>query len=256
MPEVFRFGLKLWSNNENYVKEALRLYEKGVYQYIEIYMLPETERKMIEMWKGLDGIPYVVHAPHFKQGLNLAKKESKDLNLRLIDETINFADSLAADNIIVHPGIAGDIRETARQLKEINEPRLLVENKPYYALFDGLVCNGTTPDEICLVMEEAGVGCCLDIGHAFCAARGLQKDPMEFLKRFLELKPEMFHLTDGDYSSEYDRHDHFGKGNYDIRAILGMLPDACRITVETQKDCVDSLIDFENDIDFLKEQLL
>ncbi len=251
---MFRFGLKLWSNNENYVKEAVHIYEKGVYQFIEMYMLPGTGKKMVEMWKGLN-IPYVIHAPHYQVGLNLAKREQKESNFRLIDETRRFADALSVENIIVHPGIAGDIKETALQLKEINEPRLLVENKPYYALFDGLVCNGTTPKEIGFVMEEAGIGCCLDIGHAFCAARSLKKDPTEFLKSFFELNPEMFHLTDGVYESEYDRHNHIGKGNYDITSILKLIPAAKRVTVETVKDFKDSLADFEEDIKAIKDMI-
>ena len=104
MPKVFRVGLKLWSNNENYFKEAIRLFEKGIYQYIELYMLPGTQKKMVEMWKEL-AIPYVVHAPHFQAGLNLAKREQKEANFKLIDETRWFADELSAGNIIVHPGI-------------------------------------------------------------------------------------------------------------------------------------------------------
>lgn len=244
---MFKFGLKLWSNNENYVKEAVRLYEKRVCQYIEIYLLPDTGGKMVELWKGLK-IPYIVHAPHYQAGLNLASRDSREHNLKLIDETRRFADSLSSESIIVHPGIAGDINETARQLKEINEPRLLVENKPYYALFGGLICNGTTAEEIGFVMKEAGIGCCLDIGHAFCAARGLKEEPMEFLNSFLSLKPELFHLTDGDYSSEYDRHDHIGKGNYDIKSIIKLIPAGKRVTVETAKDFRDSLTDFEEDI--------
>lgn len=251
MSVVLRFGLKLWSNNENYLKEAVRLFEKGVYQYIELYMLPGTEKKMVEMWRELD-IPYVVHAPHFMAGLNLAKREQKEINFRLINETRIFADELSAEKIIVHPGIAGDIKETAMQIKEINEPRLLVENKPYYAIIDDLICNGTTPGEIELVMKETGIGFCLDIGHAFCAARGLKKEPMEFLKSFLSLKPEMFHLTDGDYESVYDRHDHIGKGNYDIKKIVNLIPQGKRVTVETVKDSKESLADFEEDIAYLK----
>lgn len=248
---MFRFGLKLWSTNDNYVKEAVRLFEKGVYQYIELYMTPNTGKKHTEMWEKID-IPYVVHAPHYQAGLNLAKRESKETNIRLINETQRFADTLSAENIIIHPGIGGDINETVRQLKEINEPRLLVENKPYYALFDGLVCNGTTADEIGFVMEEAGIGCCLDIGHAFCAARGLNKEPMGFLKEFLSLKPEMFHLTDGDHESVYDRHDHIGKGNFDMKSILNLIPQGEKVTVETTKDSQESLADFEEDIACLK----
>lgn len=252
MSGVFRFGLKLWSNNDNYLKEAIRLFEKGVYQYIEIYMLPGTGKKTVDMWKGLD-IPYVVHAPHFLAGLNLAKKEQKKTNFEMIDETRRFADELFAENIIVHPGIAGDIKETARQLKEINEPRILIENKPYYALVDGLICNGTTPEEISFVMKEAGIGCCIDIGHTFCAAKGLEKELIDFLKSFLSLKPDMYHLTDGDYESLYDRHDHIGKGNFDIRTVLEIIPQGKRITVETEKSSEGSLADFEEDIVYLKK---
>ena len=254
MSDVFRLGLKLWSNNDNYVKEAVRLFEKGVYQYIEIYMLPGTEQKMVDMWRGLD-IPYVVHAPHFLAGLNLAKMEQQESNFKLINETRIFADELSAENIIVHPGIAGDIKETAKQIKEINEPRLIVENKPYYALVDDLICNGSTSEEIEFVMKEAGIRFCLDIGHAFCAARGLKKEPMEFLEGFLNLKPEMFHLTDGDYESVYDRHYHIGKGNYDIKSIMKLIPQSKRITVETVKDSKESLADFEADIVYLKRAI-
>lgn len=251
---MFRFGLKIWSNNENYVKEAIRLYEKGVYQYIEIYMLPGTEKKMVEMWKGLD-IPYVIHAPHFMDGLNLAKKDQKESNFKLIDETRRFADELYAENIIVHPGVAGDIKETAQQIREINEPRLLIENKPYFALVDDLICNGATAEDIEFVTKENGIGCCLDIGHAFCAARGLNKEPMEFLNGFLSLKPEMFHFTDGDYESVYDRHDHIGKGNYDIKKIVNLIPQGKRVTIETAKDSKESLADFEEDIAYLKRAI-
>lgn len=234
------------------MKDAVRLFEKKVYQYIEIYMLPGTEKKMVDMWKGL-GIPYVVHAPHFMAGLNLAKREQKESNLKLTNETRRFADKLSAENIIVHPGIAGDIKETARQIKDINEPRFLVENKPYYAIIDDLICNGTTAEEIAFVMEEAGIGCCLDIGHAFCAARGLKKEPMAFLKDFFGLQPEMFHLTDGDYSSEYDRHDHIGKGNYDMKSIVKLIPAGKRVTIETVKDSKEGLSDFEEDIKAIKD---
>ncbi len=249
---MHRFGLKLWSNNDHYVNEAVRLFDKGIYQYIELYLLPGTENKMVEMWKGLD-IPYIVHAPHFLAGLNLAKREQKETNLRLLEETRRFADKLSAEHIIVHPGIGGDIEETASQIKEINESRFLIENKPHYAIIDDLICNGSTPKEIEFILEETKIGFCLDIGHAFCAERGLMKESMSFLYGFLNLKPEMYHLTDGVYESVYDRHDHIGTGNYDIATIVNLIPHGKRITVETIKDSVDNLSDFEEDIECLRK---
>lgn len=250
--KVFKFGLKLWSNNKNYVKEAVALYEKGIYQYIELYVLPGIDDAQLSMWKDLN-IPYVIHAPHFRDGLNLAKKELKENNLLLIKKTQKIADVLKSDKIIVHPGIAGEIEETVRQLKEINEPRILIENKPYYALYDGLICNGATIEEIKFIMDNTQVGFCLDIGHAFCAANALKKEPNEYMREFLRFKPEVFHLTDGDYNGIYDRHDHFGKGNYTIMDIIAILPSNSYITVETIKDFHDSLSDFEKDMITLKE---
>lgn len=248
---MFRFGLKLWSNNKNYVKEAVALYEKGIYQYIELYVLPSIDDTQVSMWKNIH-IPYVIHAPHFRDGLNLAKKELKENNLLLIKKTQKIADALKADKIIVHPGIAGDIAETVRQLKEINEKRFLIENKPYYALGDGLICNGATIEEIMFILNNTDGGFCLDIGHAFCAANANRIEPLEYLKQFLRLNPVMFHLTDGEKDGVFDRHYHFCKGNYPHEEIINLLPKDAIITVETVKDSENNLDDFVGDIKFLK----
>src|SRR5574341_1353484 len=128
---MFKFGLKLWSNNTNYIKEAEHLYEQGIYQFIELYVLPGINSMQTSLWKNTN-IPYIIHAPHFRDGLNLAKKELKENNKVLIKKTQEVASALGANTIIVHPGIAGDIIETVQQLKEINDLRILIENKPYY----------------------------------------------------------------------------------------------------------------------------
>ncbi len=74
------FGLKLWSiNTDYYLAEARRLYEKGVYSYIELYAVPHT-LEHIEKWKKLD-IPFVIHCPHSAHGFNLASKESESEHL-------------------------------------------------------------------------------------------------------------------------------------------------------------------------------
>ncbi len=245
------FGLKLWSINENYIKEAISLYKQGIYNYIELYTVPDSYNNFIDLWKTLD-IPYIIHAPHYYGGLNLARKENKDKNIRLIGEVIKFADSLKARYIIFHPGVAGDINETVLQLNEIADSRILIENKPYYALKDGLVCNGSSPEEIKFIMEMANVGLCLDMGHAICSANVYKIDPLDYIKGFINLKPMMYHLTDGDYTGLYDSHKHFGIGNLPVKAILDILPLNCYITIETEKNSQDSLSDFVEDIEYLR----
>ncbi len=75
---MYKIGLKLWSRNTDYYyDEAIRLYNDGVYDYIELYVVPNMT-DTIEKWKKLD-IPFIVHCPHFAHGFNLAKIENKDL---------------------------------------------------------------------------------------------------------------------------------------------------------------------------------
>ena len=71
---MHKLGLKLWSTNtESYLREAQRLYSLGIYDYIELYVVPNT-LDTLENWKKLN-IPYVLHAPHFAHGVNLANSE-------------------------------------------------------------------------------------------------------------------------------------------------------------------------------------
>lgn len=247
---MFKFGLKLWSTNENYLDEAGRLHKAGACNYVELYVVPGS-LGYIDMWKKLD-IPFVIHAPHWREGVNLAKKEDENSNIELIGQAQRFADELSAEKIIVHPGIAGDIDETARQLAKINDKRILVENKPYFALDGGLLCNGSTPEEISFVMNEAHVGFCMDMGHAVCAANGHKKDRRAFIKEFMGLKPEMFHLSDGDTDSVYDSHKHIGKGSFDMAFFVSVIPVGAMITVETEKNSKNDLFDYEKDVKKIK----
>jgi len=248
---MFKYGLKLWSTNMNFIAEAKKLFDKGVYNYIELFVVPDSYDQYIERWKKLP-LPYVIHAPHFREGMNLSRKEKEQNNLILMKETQLYADRLKANKIIVHPGIDGTIQETARQLKMINDSRLLVENKPYHALDDNLICNGTTPAEIKYVMTTSRVGFCLDIGHAVCSANAHQQEVKYFMYEFLCLKPAMFHLSDGDHNGVEDKHTHIGQGTYSFREILAALPEEALITVETVKDSKNNLNDYSDDVAKIK----
>jgi len=247
---MYRFGLKLYSVNENYVKEAIRLYEKGLYDYIELYSVPGSFRDCSKLWKGLP-MPFIVHAPHFGDGLNFAVKTLKKKNYVMAEEAFRYADILKAPIVIFHPGVNGDIKETARQIKGLNDKRIVIENKPYFGLAENLICNGSNPEEIGFLIEEAKVGFCLDMGHAICAANANGFNPLEYIEKFLELRPTIYHLTDGDYYGIFDRHDHYGKGNFPLSHLLKLIPPDSRITNESVKDFPDSLSDFEEDMKFI-----
>lgn len=251
-------GLKLWSiNTDYYYEEAKRLYLKGIFDYIELYVVPNTI-ETLSKWKELQ-IPFIIHAPHFAHGFNLAKKEKKESNLAIYREVKQFADELDVKFIIFHGGIDGDIKETARQLAGFNEPRALIENKPYVALpnkMGGEFCRGYNPEEIQHVINTAKCGFCLDFGHAVCAANSFGVNIYDYCKSFLQFKPNMYHLTDlNDITSPYDSHLHLGSGELDFRQIFDMIPDESYITFETVKISKENLDDFIEDMGWLKNVL-
>jgi endonuclease IV len=252
----FSIGLKLWSTNENYIQEAKRLFSEGVCQYIELYVVPDSFDKYSSLWLDLKNklnIPFVIHAPHYGHGMNLAVKEKELSNAPMIAETKRFADALGVEIIIYHPGIQGDIHETVRQFQNMNDRRVVVENKPYIPVIGDAVCNGYSPEDINLVMEQADVGFCLDIGHAICAANSLNEPPLEYLKRFIALAPTMYHLTDGHYEESTDSHMHFDQGTFPLQDIIRLFPSKCMVTNEAIKDSTDNLNDFVEDIERLRQ---
>lgn len=248
-----QFGLKVWSRNNNYVRAAAKLYEEGVYQFIEIYAYPGTEEVAVSLWKGIKA-PFVVHAPHFMHGLNFSDKDKYQSNIKMAEAALSFADKLNADTVIFHPGIKGDYRETARQMKDLKDRRIIVENKPYVIAKAVLGlkaddnCVGYSPADIDYIMQGAGVGFCLDIGHAICAANGQGIDRMRYLQDFMVLRPKMFHISDGDWDGIVDKHYNIGAGSYHFKEILKLLPPNSQISVETEKASEDNLNDFKEDV--------
>ncbi len=247
---MHKIGLKLWSVNQNYIDEARRLFLEGVYDYIELYVVPES-LSFLPIWEELR-IPFVIHAPHFGHQVNLADANKIKYNRKLIEETQLFADRLKARYIIVHPGVNGVIEETSRQLKKIRDSRILIENKPYLGL-SGVVCVGSRPEEIEYVMKECGVGCCLDIGHAICAGNSHKIGKIVFLRELIALRPSMHHLTDGEWYSEYDSHEHLGDGNYDLETLTKLVDSDKPVTLETEKNSKYNLEDFEKDVACLED---
>ena len=248
-------GLKLWSiNTNNYFYDAKKLYEKRLYEYIELYIIPES-LDTLHKWKSLD-IPFIIHAPHSAHSMNLAQKELEDSNKKLYGQVAKFADELSAKFIIFHGGINGDYKECARQLKNINDSRTLIENKPYRPTpqmgFSG-TCVGAKFEEVKYIKEFAEVGCCLDFGHAICAANSLRQDVFGFIEKLKTLGPRMYHLTDiNDITSEIDKHPHLGEGVLNIRKIMTSLPKDTYVTVETVKNSKENLDDFVKDMEFIE----
>jgi len=250
-----KLGLKIWSTNDYYIKEAQELFRKGIFDYIELFAVPQSEN-FIKLWSSVE-IPFILHAPHSLAGFNPAQssKESKNFeNLITLEE---YRKALDPEYIIFHPGLDGTIKESIRQFRILKEkfPKIhkisLIENKPVKGL-NGENCIGTTPKELDYLQKNTGMNLCLDIGHATCAANSIKANIWNFLRQFIELNPLIFHLSDGIINSEVDEHLNYGKGNFDLEKIISLLPEDPIISIETNKTPDKKLNTFINDAMLLR----
>jgi deoxyribonuclease IV len=251
---MFKIGLKLWSTNEQYVHEAIRLYEHGFCDYIELFAVPKSFEHYVGLWaavKKKTNIMMIIHAAHLREGVNLAQSPCFENNMVLAREALAFADELGALSVIFHPGTNGQWQETCRQISHIHDARIAIENKPYFVSPE-LICNGATYEEVKSIIDATRASFCCDIGHAVCAANALHQDPREYVKRFLSLQPRMFHLADGDWCGVYDQHDHLGHGSFKLNELLRLLPENSMITLEPAHDSDHSLVDFESDAAYVR----
>lgn len=251
-------GLKLWSvNTEFYLNEAKKLYEKGVFDYIELYVAPNTLENL-KLWQGLK-IPFALHAPHFSHGLNFSQKESFEYNFKLIDEVKAYAEILKPLYVVFHPGIGGDLDESIRQMKFIKGLEFCIENKPFVvecgAQKELKFCVGSAFEDIKRILDEVACKFCFDIGHCVCCANYLGCEIYEYVKKMNSLKPFVYHISDNYEDSKLDRHLHFGEGSLNLRKIAKIINKNSLIAIETNKDSKENLNDFVKDSVFLREIL-
>ena len=250
-----KIGLKLWNTNvDYYLKSAVTLYKQGIFDYIELYIVPNNLDK-IDIWKST-GIPFDIHAPHSAHKMNLANANFSDSNFALYCDVKKYADELNARYIVFHGGVDGTCNEIARQLTSFSDDRALIENKPYKPL--KFVCAkeymGAKPDDIKYIIKNSSCGFCLDIGHAICAANSFKFEPYSYIQDFVSLNPSKVHLSDMYVVAEEDMHLNFGLGDIDFKLLLGeILPKDIDITIETNKHSATDLNDFVQDVKFLRK---
>ena len=229
-----RYGLKLFSDNTELAAEADRAVRANYFSFVELYAIPGSFKATAHVWRACS-FSFIVHGPHHGSGVNLADASRRQENRRRMVDAMRFADALKAPYIIVHGGFGGPLEESAAQIAAMRDERFVLENTPKIGLNDE-VCAGYTPEHLATAIGSGiFTGYVLDVGHALYAANSL-KEPWEgFLRRFLALQPVLFHLSDGDSHSEKDVHASIGKGDFDLRRILALLPKDAKITLETPR---------------------
>ena len=249
-----RIGLKLWSRNVDLAERAAALCAEGWIHFIELYVVPETIDSTLGVWRGLN-VPFMLHCPHAAHKFNLAKAELFDANVLKFAEVQRFADALHASVIVMHGGNRGEIDETIRQLRHLNDGRIYLENKPKVSLTGGL-CIGHSPEQVAQILAAAELtGFVLDFSHATCAANSAGVDPLDYVGRFMGLQPSIFHIGDGDRASEKDTHLNLGEGSFDIPRLLSFVPANASVTIETPTDLTLGLTDFVANVRCLRQAL-
>ena len=253
-----KYGLKLWSTNDFYINEAVKLYKNKVYDYIELFVVPNSLKYLI-LWEKLT-IPFILHAPHSYTGFNPSLEKYEGDNLKLLSDVESYRKTLNPEYIIFHPGIDGQLSETIRQFNIFKETYedifsiALIENKPAVGI-KGEKCVGVSVCDISRIMKNTSMGFCYDIGHSICYSNSININWREIFLQFLKLNPNLYHLSDGEIGSTKDMHLNLGSGDYDLRWITDILPQKSRISIETQKHSQNNLNCFLADIDHLRKLL-
>ena len=225
-----KFGLKLWSTNTDLIDQAVHLIGEKIFDYIELFVIPDSEIKPF-----LINVPYIIHIPHEKFGVNIGDPVAKEYSLQKINKSITWADRLNAKHLILHAG-HGSMQHATDLLCGLSDSRLLIENMPKVGL-GGEAMIGYSPAQIKELIGDSDMGLCLDFGHAVKAALSLGVDYKEYVKRFIGLEPRVFHVSDGTLSGERDEHLGIGEGEYDFGFLMGCVEESTSalVTFETPR---------------------
>lgn len=252
-----QIGLKLWSiNTDFYYEEAKKLYNQGYFDYIELYVVPNTVDTLAK-WKRLD-IPFILHAPHTAHGLNLANKLKRNENTIIVEQVKQFTEKLNALYTIFHGGLDGTTEELIFQFTQLNYPNALLENKPLIPLIKTKYkqCRGATLTELSQILAQCSCGFCLDFVHAICAANSQKINPYSYIENLLAFNPKVFHISNmSSHSSEQDEHFPLLSGELNIQELCNFLPQYAYITIETQHQNKYNLNNFITESTFFKNQL-
>jgi len=224
-----KIGIKLWSTNNDLYPEAVKLFNSGKIDFLELKYI-RGKKKDLELLKE-SGIPIIIHTQNCIDGVCFSDGET-DKNLEIFEEIEQIADYLGAEGIIIHPGI-GQKEIFLEFLSKVKTDKLIIENMPGFTVKKSPI--GFEAEELKSFLERGNFRLCLDFCHAIKAAVRLRKDPYGYIKEFLDLDPFMFHVCDGYDDNALDEHLDLGKGNFDLGFIKKCIPSDGKITLETPK---------------------
>lgn len=267
---MLKYGLKLWSKNKPWFREAVDLCKKGTVDFIELYIVPNSfSLKELEILKA---VPVSLHAPHWEHDFNIF--ELNEAKIKLFQEqVVGTANFLNSKYIIVHAGI-GESKEIFKtkitplmkcsipgiEHRRLSKGRLLIENMTKIGLesIAGRLCFGYSLEQLKFIKEECGFEICLDFSHAARAALSQKLDYKNFIQSLiLELNPSYFHICGTKFNTKEDEHQDLFDSDLDIVWAKKILLDLARaqdiyLVFEVPKPKKQGLKNDINNINYFK----
>lgn len=203
-------GIKLWTTNHDLYDEAICLIKTGKIDYIELLYFPGHTKQIGK----LTNIEVLLHGPTSSQGFSFGDGQFNK-NKKILDKMLDIAVQLGSNHIILHPEL-GSIKNFIRLLKSFNDERFVVENMPKYGINEKKELIAYSYHDVKRIINETGVGFCLDLAHASKTAVCLNMDYKDVIKEFLSLDPKISHISDGLLGNKIDEHLDLGKGDFDL----------------------------------------
>lgn len=212
---------------------------------VDFFEIMAIESKNYDFMKKYH-VPIVVHAQHGGFKINNADKTLQLKNENSVNFAKKIADFTKSNKIVLHPGELSNpdcsLETAILFIKKIKDPRICLENLPnQYKKIKRL---GATPDEMKELLKRTGAKFCFDINHATEAAAGLKKEQIQFLKDFLKLNPDHYHLC-GQNLEKGLSHLDFESSNLNLDEIFQILPKNAEITLEVTQDIQKTEKDLE-----------
>lgn len=222
---MIKYGLKIWSKNKEWFKEATALVKSGKADFIELYMIPDSF-KLSEL-NILRGIPTTLHAPHCDHDFNIFELDDEKVRF-FKNRIIQTADFLNSQFIILHSGV-GRLKENFKKnIAKICDKRILIENMCKISINDR-VCFGYSLEQLKFIKEKCGLDICFDFGHASKSAFSQKLDYKDFITSLIyELNPYYFHISGVAFDTKKDEHLNLFEGDFDISWAKGIIRDLAK----------------------------
>jgi sugar phosphate isomerase/epimerase len=220
-----KIGASTLAGIENDLENVLEFIEELGIEYAEIVHQYPHDKIDIESLESFN-LKYSVHAPFMDVNIAALQEKSRLNSIMQIKESIDFANKINAEAVVVHPGLAtflankyflDTVYEFANEsIREIGDygrdlgVLTTIENMP---TFDGMLYKNMNDLNDLLVSLDMSMT--LDIGHANHA--GYSPDEMIF--------DSIKHIHMHDNFGDDDAHLSFGEGSIDLKSIVNKLEE-------------------------------